>query len=84
MILSICLTISSWPSDVKLDILEAIDGVVIHTKSYSWARYLADLMKLNYEKCQEKGTPIKLCSLMIWIAMSGMSLINQPEFTNMS
>ena len=64
--------------------LEAIDGVANHAKTYSWASYLADLVKLNCEKCQEQGTPIKFCSLLIWIAVSRMSPVGRPKFTNLS
>ena len=41
-----------------MDMLEAIQGVASHAKMYSWANYLADLLKTNCKKCQEKGTPI--------------------------
>ena len=84
MIISIYLTIFGRPSDVKLDILEAIDRVANHTKTYSWVSYLADLVKSNCEKCQEQGTPIRFYSLLIWIAMSRMSPVSHPEFTNLS
>ena len=83
LILSIYLTIFSRPSDVKLNMLEAINRVANHGKTYRWESYLADLVKLNYEKCQEQGTPIRFCSLLIWIAMSRISPIGQPEFTNL-
>jgi len=65
LIVSICLTISGRSSDVKLNMLEAIDGVTNHRKMYSWVTYLADLVKSNCEKCQEQGTPIRFCSLLI-------------------
>ena len=65
LIISICPTISGQPSDIKLDMLEAIEGVAYHAKTYSWANYLADLVKTNCDKCQEKGTPIIFCSLLI-------------------
>ena len=78
LIVSICLTIYGRSSDVKLDMLEAIDGVANHGKTYNWASYLADLIKSNCEKCQEQGTPIRFCSLLIWIAMSRISPIGRP------
>ena len=53
LIISICLTIFGWSCNIKLDMLEAIDGVVNHGKTYSWMTYLADLIKLNCERCQE-------------------------------
>lgn len=76
--------ISSRPSNVKLDMLEAIDGVTNHGKMYSWATYLANLIKSNCEKCQEQGSPIRFCSLLTWISMSRISPIGQPKFTNLS
>ena len=84
LIVSICLTISSRSFDVKLDMLEAIDGVANHGKTYSWANHLDGLVKMNCEKFQEQGTPIRFCSLLIWIAMSRISPIAQPKFTNLS
>ena len=65
LIISICLTIYVWPSDIKLDMLEVIEGVAYHAKTYSWDNYLADLVKTNCDKCQEQGTPIIFCSLFI-------------------
>ena len=53
--------------------LEAIEGAAYHAKKYSWANYLADLIKTICEKFQEKGTPIRFCSMLIWIAMSKIS-----------
>ena len=58
LIISIYLTIFGRPSDIKLDMLEAIEEVAYHAKIYNWANYLADLIKTNCEKCQEQGTPI--------------------------
>ena len=52
LIISIFLTIFGRPSDIKLDMLEAIEGVAYHAKTYCWANYLADLVKINCEKCQ--------------------------------
>ena len=73
LIISIYLTISGWLFNVKLDMLEAIEGVATHGKTYSWANYLVELVKTNCEKCQESGTPIKFFSLLIWIAMTKIS-----------
>ena len=84
LIISICLTIFGWPSDMKLDMLEAINGVSNHGKTYSWATYLANLIKSNCERCQEQGSPIRFCSLLIWITMSKISPIGRPKFTNLS
>ena len=64
LIILIFLTIFGPPSNIKLDMLESIDGVANHVKIYNWANYLADLVKRNYEKCQEQGTPIRFFSLL--------------------
>jgi hypothetical protein len=84
LIILVRLTISSRPSDIKLDMLEVIEGVANHAKTYNWSNYLADLVKTNYEKCQEKGTPIRFFSFLIWISMSKISPIDRPEFTSLS
>ena len=51
LIISICLTISGRSSDIKLDMIEAIEGAVTHGKTYSWDNYLAELVKPNCKKC---------------------------------
>lgn len=84
LIISIFLTIFGHPSNIKLDMLEVIEGVASHAKMYSWANYLADLFRTNCEKFQEQGTPIRFCSLLIWIAMSKISPVGRPEFTILS
>jgi hypothetical protein len=63
--------------------LEVIEGVAYHAKTYRWANYLANLVKTNCEKCQEQGTPIIFCSLLIWIAMSKISPMGRPKFTSL-
>ena len=70
--------ISSWLSDIELDMLESIDIVANHAKTYNWANYLADLVKINCEKCHEQGTPIIFCLLLIWIAMLKISPTDRP------
>lgn len=62
--------------------IEAIKEVDDHAKTYSWANYLSNLVKTNCEKCKEQGTPIKFCLLLIWITMSKISPVGQPEFTS--
>ena len=41
LIILIYLTISGRPSDIKLNMLEAIEGVANHAKTYNWANYLS-------------------------------------------
>ena len=62
LIISIYLTISCLPFNIKLYMLEVIEEVAYHAKTYSWADYLADLVKTNCEKCHDQGTPIIFCS----------------------
>ena len=81
LIVYICLTTSDWPSNIKLDMLEAIDNIVYHTKVYNWVAHIVELLKSNWERCQELDTPIRFLSLLIWIAMMKISLVGQPEFT---
>ena len=63
--------------------IESIEGVATHGKTYNWANYLVELVKVNCEKCQESGTPIRFCSLLIWIAMTKISQVSRPEFTSL-
>ena len=63
--------------------LEAIEGVANHAKTYSWVNCLADLVKTNCEKWKEQGTLIRFCSLLIWIATLKISPIGCPEFTRL-
>ena len=51
LIISIYLTIYGHPSNIKLDMLEVIEGVATHAKTYSWDNYLADLVRTNCDKC---------------------------------
>ena len=51
LIISIHLTTYGHPFDIKLEMLEAIEGVSYHAKTYSWDNYLVDLIKTNCEKC---------------------------------
>ena len=84
LIISIFLTIFGRSSDIKLDMLEAIEGVDTHGKTYSWANYLVELVKANCEKCQELGTPIRFYSLLIWITITKISPVGRLEFTILS
>lgn len=64
--------------------LKAIKGVVAHGKTCSWDNYLVKLVKANWEKCQESGSPIRFCSLLIWISMTNISPVGWPKFTSLS
>ena len=52
-------------SDLKLDMLEEVDTIVVMGKIYRWAEYVADMLKCICEKCQESRGIIRFPSLMI-------------------
>ena len=56
-------------SDLKLDMLEAVDTIADMGKIYKWAKYVVDMLKGISEKLQESGGIIRFPSLIIWIVM---------------
>ena len=56
-------------SDLKLDMLEAVDTIADMEKVYRWAQYVTDMLKGICEKFQESGGIIRFSSLIIWIVM---------------
>ena len=56
-------------NDLKLDMLEAVDIIATNRKIYIWDKYVADMVKTIYERCQETGGIIKFPSLILWIVM---------------
>ena len=38
-------------SDLKLDMLEAVDTITTNGKIYRWAEYVVDMIETIYEKC---------------------------------
>ena len=67
-------------SDLKLEILEAIDTITDTRKIYHWAHYVADMLKTICEKCQESAGIIMFPSLIIWIAMYHLCLVGDKQF----
>ena len=63
------LTPTGRGSDLKLDMLEAVDTIADTEKIYRWAEYVVDMLKGICEKCQDPGGIIRFPSLMIWIVM---------------
>ena len=63
------LTPTGRGSDLKLDMLEAVDTIADTRKIYRWVEYVADMLKGICEKCQESRGIIRFPSLMIWIVM---------------
>ena len=50
-IISITLIMAGCGSDLKLDMLEAVDTIVTNRKIYRWAEYVANMIKNICEKC---------------------------------
>ena len=68
-IITITLTLAGRGSDLKLDMLEAIDTIVTNGKIYRWDEYVIDVVKTICERCQEMGGSIRFPSLILWIVM---------------
>ena len=49
-IIATWLTPTDRMSDLKLEMLEAIDTIEYSGKIYRWAQYVADMLKTIYEK----------------------------------
>ena len=74
------LTPTGRGSNLKLDMLEAVDTIADTRKSYRWAEYVADMLKGICEKCQELGGIIRFPSLMIWIVMYYLCPVGDKQF----
>ena len=68
-IIATTLTLTGRGSNLKLDMLEAVDTIADTGKIYRWDGYVTDMLKGICEKCQESGGIIRFPSLMIWIVM---------------
>ena len=68
-IIAIGLTPTGRGSDLKLDMLEAVDTIAETRKVYRWAQYVVDMLKYICEKCQELAGIIRFPSLILWIVM---------------
>lgn len=53
IIVSIFLTLSGKPFYVKKEMLESIKNISYEGKKYNWANNVDELLKSNYERCQE-------------------------------
>ena len=67
-------------SDLKLDMLEAVDTIADMGKIYRWDEYVVDMLKGIYEKCQELGGIIRFPSLIIWIVMYYLCPVGDKQF----
>ena len=68
-IIAITLTLAGQGSNLKLDMLEAVDTIVTNGKIYRWDEYVTNMVKTICERCQEMGGIIKFPSLILWIVM---------------
>ena len=68
-IIAITLTMAGRGSDLKLDMLEAVDTIATNGKIYRWDEYVSEMIKTIYEKCQETGGIMRFPSLILWILM---------------
>ena len=67
--IAITLIMAGQGSDLKLDMMEAVDTIATNGKIYIWAEYVTDMIKNICEKCQETGGIIRFPSLILWIVM---------------
>ena len=68
-IIAITLTMAGRGSNLKLDMLEAIDTIATNGKIYRWDEYVAKMIKTIYERCQETRGIIRFPYLILWIVM---------------
>ena len=74
------LTPTGQGSDLKLDMLEAVDTIVEIEKVYRWAQYVADMLKSICEKCQESVGIIRFPFLILWIVMYHLCPVGDKQF----
>ena len=79
-IIAITLTLSGRGSDLKLDMLEAVNTIATDRRAYRWDKYVVNMVKTIYKICQEKGGIIKFPSLILWIIMYHICLEGNPIF----
>ena len=74
------LTPTGQGSDLKLDMLEAVNTIATIGKIYHWVQHVADMLKSICKKCQESVGIIKFPSLIIWIAMYHLCWVEDKQF----
>ena len=79
-IITVTLTLASRSSDLKLEMLEAVDTIATDGRIYRWGDYVTDMIKTIYKRCQEMGGIIKFPSLILWIVMYHICLEGSPVF----
>ena len=81
-IIATTLTMVGHGSDLKLDMLEAVDTIATNGKVYILAEYVVNMIKNICEKCQETGGIIRFPSLILWIVMHSCALSGAINFKN--
>ena len=79
-IIAITLTLAGRSSDLKLEMLEAVDIIATDGRIYRWGDYVTDMIKTICERCQEMGGIIKFPSLILWIVMYHIYPEGSPVF----
>ena len=79
-IIAITLTLAGRGSDLKLEMLEAIDTIATDGRIYRWGDYVVDMVKTIYEKFQVTRGIIKFPSLILWIVMYHICPEGSPIF----
>ena len=79
-IIAITLTLAIRGSDLKLDMLEAVDTIATNGKIYRWVEYVVDMVKTICERCQETRGIIRFPSLILWIVMYHICPDGNPIF----
>ena len=79
-IIAITLTLAGWGSDLKLEMLDAVDTIATNGRIYRWGDYVTDMIKNICERCQETGGIIKFPFLILWIIMYHICLEGSPVF----
>ena len=79
-IIATTLTPTGRGSDLKLDMLKAVDTIANIGKIYIWAEYVTDMLKGICEKCEDLGGIIRFPSLMIWIVMYSLCPVEDKQF----
>ena len=79
-IIAITLTLVGRGSNLKLEMLEAVDTIATEGRLYRWGDYVIDMIKTVCERFQERGGIIKFPSLILWIVMYHICLEGIPVF----
>ena len=70
-----------WPSNVKKGVLPAAVEIAENGTKYNWSNHVVDLILENIKNCQENGASIRFSSLLIWLAMTDVTPVGEPQFT---